>query len=210
MTDTGEEPRWLEILRALQGMAQTGLTYAKDPYDLARYEELRTLVAEMLEMGTGIPSSTALDAFARQIGYATPKVGVRGAIFRDNRILLVRERREQLWAMPGGWCDINQTPAECIEREIREESGLTARASRLAACHDTRLHNPPHIWHHYQLHFICEETGGTLAPSDETDDAGFFLLDALPVLSLSRNTVAQIEMMFRHNADQGLETEFDI
>ena len=163
----------------------------------------------MLEIAGGISRDTALAGFEREFGYATPKVGVRGAVFRGGRILLVRERKEQLWAMPGGWCDINQTPAECIEREVMEESGLTVRAVKLAACLDTRLHNPPHIWHHYQLHFVCEETGGTLTPSDETDAADFFPLDALPPLSLARSTAAQVEMMFRHQADRGLATEFD-
>jgi ADP-ribose pyrophosphatase YjhB (NUDIX family) len=143
-------------------------------------------------------------------GYITPKVDVRGAAFRDGRVLMVRERSDGLWTLPGGWCDVNISPSECVVKEIREESGFEARAVKLAALLDRRKHPHPTQFHHvYKLYFLCDLTGGQPASSIETDGADFFAEDQLPPLSTNRVTVGQVQLMFRHERERGLPTTFD-
>jgi ADP-ribose pyrophosphatase YjhB (NUDIX family) len=205
-----QEPRWLRVAREMNAMAQTGLAFSKDPFDQLRYERLRELAAELLAQGSAADYHVILESLRGDSGYATPKVDVRGAAFKDGRILLVREISDGMWTLPGGWADVNQTAAECVVREIAEESGFQARALKLAAVHDfqrrNRLHHKDSI---YKLFFICELLGGAARPSAETSEVDFFARDALPPLSIGRSTAAQIERMFEHRADPTLATEFD-
>jgi ADP-ribose pyrophosphatase YjhB (NUDIX family) len=205
------EPDWLVWARALQALAQTGLFYGKDPFDAERYDEVRAIATAMLAAGSGQPDPRIAELLHGETGYATPKVAVRGAVFRDDRILLVREVVDGRWSLPGGWADVNLSPAECIEREIHEESGFSARATKLAAVWDRRRHGhaPVRIHHVYMLYFICELTGGAARPSAETDAVDFFPEDALPALSLARVTEAQIRRMFEHRRRPELATDFD-
>ena len=143
-------------------------------------------------------------------GYATPKVDVRGGVFCDDRVLLVRERADGKWTLPGGWVDVNDSPAAAVEREIREESGYTARAVKLAALLDRRRHpHPPSVHHIYKLMFVCELTGGQAAASSETDAVGFFPVGALPELSTGRVLAPQIARLYEHHLDRDLPTQFD-
>jgi ADP-ribose pyrophosphatase YjhB (NUDIX family) len=204
------EPPWLVWVRALQAIAQTGLHYAKDRFDIERYQQTRAIATAMMEAGSGEPTPRLAELFARDTGYATPKVGVRGAAFRDDRILLVRETHDGRWSLPGGWADVNCSPAACIEREIVEESGFTARAVKLAAVWDRQRHNPvPFPFSIYMLFFLCELTGGAAQPGIETSAVEFFAEDALPELSLARVTEAQIRRMFEHRRRPELPTDFD-
>lgn len=205
------EPDWLVWARALQAVAQTGLHYTKDRFDAERYEQVRAIAAAMMAAGSGEPAPRIADLFQLETGYATPKVAVRGAAFRDDRILLVRETTDDRWSLPGGWVDVNQAPAEAIEREIREESGFIARPLKLAAVWDRRLHGhtPARIHSVHMLYFICELTGGAARPSNETSAVDFFAEDALPELSTARVTAAQIRRMFEHRRRPELPTDFD-
>jgi len=205
-----EEPRWLRLAREMSAMAQTGLAFSKDPYDRLRYERLRELSAEMLAQGSATDYERILESLRGETGYATPKVDVRGAAFRDGRVLLVREITDGKWTLPGGWADVNQTAAQCVVREIAEESGFEARALKLAAVHDYQTRNHPHHKDSiYKLLFICDIVGGEARTSNETSEVGFFARHDLPPLSVGRSTAAQIELMFRHRDDPGLPTEFD-
>jgi len=205
-----QEPRWLRIAREMGALAQTGLTFSKDPFDRKRYERLRELSAELLAQGSAPDYDLFLESLRGETGYATPKVDVRGAAFRDGRVLLVREITDGKWTLPGGWADVNQTAAQCVVREIAEESGFEARALKLAAIHDYQSRN--HLHHKdsiYKLLFICEIIGGEARPSNETSEVGFFARDALPPLSIGRSTAAQIELMFQHRDNPTLATDFD-
>jgi ADP-ribose pyrophosphatase YjhB (NUDIX family) len=205
-----QEPRWLRVAREMGAMAQTGLSFSQDPYDRLRYERLRELSAEMLAQGSAADYEIVLESLRGQTGYATPKVDVRGAAFREDRVLLVREITDGKWTLPGGWADVNQTAAQCVVREIAEESGFEARPLKLAAVHDYQTRNRPHHKDSiYKLMFICEITGGEARPSNETSEVGFFALGSLPPLSIGRSTEAQIALMFRHREDPALATEFD-
>jgi ADP-ribose pyrophosphatase YjhB (NUDIX family) len=204
------EPSWLVIGRELRAIAQIGLTFCRDPFDRQRFDRIRELAASLMAEGSDADYAKVLELFRHDAGYATPKVDVRGAAFRESRVLLVREISDGGWTLPGGWADVNQSPAECVVREIAEESGFEARAVKLAAVHDYRKRHPPrHIDSIYKLFFLCELTGGSARPSDETSAVAFFARHELPKLSLGRTTAEQIELMFLHAEHPERPVEFD-
>jgi len=206
-----DEPQWLGIARELRAIAQTGLAFAADRFDRQRYERVRELAASMLAQGSGEHFDVIIEILREGWGYATPKVDVRGAAFVDGRVLLVREIGDGKWTLPGGWADVNQSAAECVVREIAEESGFVAKTLKLAAVRDYQRsgHPPRNVDSIYKMFFICEVTGGTARASDETSEVEFFPRDALPPLSLGRTTAAQIDRMFHHAEHPELPTDFD-
>ena len=204
------EPQWLTWARQLQAHAQNGLTYSRDPYDLERFQALRELAAEIMARYTQVDPQMLIGMFERETGYATPKVDVRAAVFRDDRILLVREKSDGGWTLPGGWADTGQTPAENVAREVFEETGYHARAVKLLAVYDRSRHgHPPLAWYVYKLIFRCELLGGAAAESIETDGAGFFAAGELPPLSLTRVMPAQIARLFEHYRHPEWPADFD-
>jgi ADP-ribose pyrophosphatase YjhB (NUDIX family) len=211
LSTSPEDPleRALAPLRELLSISQTGLFFTKDPFDRERYTRVRELVETLLRSPAD-PHFDPAVAMGQDKGYITPKIDVRGAVFRDGRILMVRERSDGLWTLPGGWCDVNVSPSESVVKEIREESGFEARAVKLAALLDRRKHPHPTQFHHaYKLYFLCELTGGESQTSIETDAVDFFAPDQLPPLSVGRITAGQIELMFRHERERDLPTTFD-
>ncbi len=208
--DRTDEPPWLTIGRELRAIAQIGLTFSRDPFDRQRFGRIRELAATLVAHGSGLERPAMLEAFAQETGYATPKVDVRAAAFVDGRVLMVREISDGAWTLPGGWADVNETAAECVVREVAEESGYQARAVKLAAVYDYRKRNRPHhLDSIYKMFFICELTGGSARASIETSGAAFFSRDSLPPLSAGRTSAEQIERMFQHAQDPLLPTDFD-
>lgn len=200
----------LEWARKVQAIAQNGLAFSKDPFDRERYAQLQGLVASVLSHELQIPLERARAFWEGEQGYATPKVDVRGAVFAADRVLLVRERADGRWTLPGGWVDVNDSPSEAVAREIQEESGYRARAVKLAALVDKNRHpHPPGVHHIYKLMFLCELTGGSPAPSNETDAVQFFPVHELPQLSTGRILPAQIERLYQHSLNPALPTDFD-
>jgi len=207
-------PRWLEWARQLQAIAQTGLAFSKDVYDRERYEAIRSLAAQITAAHCDVDARRIEGLFADQVGYATPKVDVRGAVFRDDgRILLVREVADGgRWTLPGGWADVNQSPTESVVREVLEEAGLHVVARKLAAVYDRERHphQPPYAFHIYKLFFVCDIVGGEPRPGIETSEVAFFGAHEIPAdLSVSRVLPHQISRMFEHAAWPGLPTDFD-
>ncbi len=203
-------PKWLGWAQRLQAIAQTGLHYARDPFDVERYKDVRDIAAEMAATFSDADASAMRALFAGEAGHATPKVDVRAAVFRDDAILLVRERSEGLWTLPGGWADIGESPGEAVAREAFEESGYCVRAVKLLAVYDRNKHpHPPFPFHTYKLFFQCELTGGEPAHSVETDGVGFFREDELPELSVMRVTPEQIARFFRHYRHPDWPADFD-
>ena len=211
MANQDREPLWLPVARELQAVAQAGLTYATDAFDRERYEAVREAAAKLLAQGFAIDPLATRDALANLKGYPTPQVDVRGAIFRGDRILLVQERSDGRWSLPGGWADVNLTPAENVAKEVEEEAGLLVRAHRLAAVYDRSRHGyaPPQPRYVYKLYFLCEEQGGALAAGTETADAAFFDLEALPELSTGRVIETHIHEVHAHHRDPARPTTFD-
>ncbi len=195
----------------LQAIAQNGLTFARDSYDIERYQAIREIAAEMIAAGSGQAPATMLEILAKEKDYATPKVDVRGVVFRENKLLLVRERSDGGWTLPGGWADVCSSPAENVEREILEESGFVTRATRMLALYDRgkHPHEPAFAFHVYKLFLLCELIGGSEQSSSETDAVGFFEEATLPPLSITRVTRGQIQRMFEHHRNPELPTDFD-
>jgi len=204
-------PSWLTWSRKLQAIAQNGLLYAKDPYDQERFEAVRAIAAEMMAAGSGEPLEVVSGVFAAQAGYATPKVDVRGVVFRDNQILLVREAQDGLWTLPGGWADPNESPSEAVTREIFEEAGFTTRAVKLLAVLDRAKqgHTPVFAFTVYKLFIRCEIECGEARPSLETLEAAFFPEDRIPELSQGRVKPEQIVRLFEHLRHPEWAADFD-
>jgi ADP-ribose pyrophosphatase YjhB (NUDIX family) len=192
------DPKWLHWARQLMAIAQNGLTYAESHFDKERYEQLRSIAAEMMAEQSGGDHQRIVDLFAGEVGYATPKVDVRGAVFRDDTILLVKERADGLWTLPGGWADVDESPKEAVVREVEEESGFRTTATKLLAVFDRAKHphTPPFPYHIYKFFVLCVLVGGDAATSHETDDVAFFPENDLPDLSVSRVTESQIQRLF--------------
>lgn len=209
--DSGSEPKWIGWSRQLMAIAQNGLTYAEDHFDRERYEQVRLVAAEIMAEQSDTSDQKVLDLFAGEVGYATPKVDVRGAVFRDDRILLVKERADGLWTLPGGWADVNESPKEAVVREVMEESGYHTRAGKLLAVWDRAKHphTPPFPYHVYKMFVLCELIGGEAATSNETEEVAFYPEDGLPDLSISRVTPGQIARVFEHHRDPALPTDLD-
>ena len=204
-------PRWLEWSTRLQAIAQNGLTFAQDPYDVQRYEAVREIVAEMLAAGTDLEMPVIRNLVTHDTGYATPKVDVRGVVFRQDKLLLVREVADGGWTLPGGWADICESPTENVAREVREESGFETRAVKILALFDRSKHphEPVFPFHVYKFLIRCEIVGGQATPSSETDAVGFFGETELPSLSVGRVTAWQLHRMFEHYRNPDLPTDFD-
>lgn len=207
------DPDWLVWAREVQAIAQAGLAFAKDPFDLERYTALRRLSARIMAERTGAGVARIEGLFDAETGYATPKVGVRAAVFdAAGRILMVRETvDEHRWSLPGGWADVNQTPAQSVAREVLEESGYQVRAVKLAAVWDRARHaHPPMAFSVVRLFFICALEGGSPTTSLETSEIGWFAEADIPVdLSLRRTLPHHVSRMFAHWRDPALPTDFD-
>jgi ADP-ribose pyrophosphatase YjhB (NUDIX family) len=203
-------PQWLRWAQRLQAIAQDGLTYAYDDYDLGRYEQVRELAAEMLAAHSTGTLEEARTLLVLETGPATPKVDVRAAVFRDDRILLVKEPDEAGWSVPGGWADVGESPSEAAARETLEESGYRVRPVRLLAAYDRDRHgHPPIAYHVYKLVYLCELLPEERLTDRDAHGARFFGEQEMPDLSLTRITGAQISRLFAQHRDPSIPTDFD-
>ncbi|MBV8578099.1 MAG: NUDIX hydrolase [Acetobacteraceae bacterium] len=207
------EPEWLIWTRELQAIAQTGLAFTRDPYDRERYEQIRGLACRMIAACSDVPVARVAALFEGESGYATPKIDVRGAAFdASGRLLMVREVADAgRWTLPGGWADVNLTPAENVVKEVREESGFEVCVRKLAAVWDrTRQGHAHKVFSCYKFFFICDFLGGAAATGLETSEVGWFTEHGLPDdLSLGRVLPEQLRRMFAHARDGALPTEFE-
>lgn len=190
--------KWLEWAKQIQAISQAGLAYSKDIYDLERFEMLRDLSIEIMNEYTEVETDKIKTLFASETGYATPKVDVRGVIFEQDKILLVREKLDGDWALPGGWADIGLSPKEVVVKEVKEEAGLEVHPVRLLGVLDKKFHDhPPAASHVYKMFILCEVTGGETQAGLETLQVGYFGEDELPPLSAERVTLKQIQRLFQ-------------
>jgi ADP-ribose pyrophosphatase YjhB (NUDIX family) len=197
----------------LAALAQDGLTYGADAYDLDRYQQIGELAAELLAALSGRPAGELALELGRDSGYATPKIDVRGAVFDDaERVLMMREKTDGRWSLPGGWADPGDSPSSAVTREILEETGYHSSAVKLIACWDREVQgNPPPLpVHVYKLFFLCRRNGIVQPPAAlETLDVGWFDVQAPPPLSLGRINQHQLERALAHHRDPSLPSEFD-
>jgi ADP-ribose pyrophosphatase YjhB (NUDIX family) len=203
-------PRWLEWAREIQSLAQTGGHYAENEYQRARNARLMEIAAEIVAEQTGIGLEPLLGVFQLQKGYATPKVDVRGVVFRDGKLLLVRERQDNGWTMPGGWADVGDVPSQAAEREVWEEAGFHVKASKLIGVYDANRVEPLELFQAYKLVFLCDMIDGEARPSSETSEVAFFGKDEIPPgLSGERTRPRHIQDAFAALQDPSIATKFD-
>lgn len=203
---------WIEWAKELQAISQTGLHYATGQFDRERYQRLGEISAEILATHSNLSVEQFLEFNALEFGYATPKVDVRGVIFQDSKILLVREVADNgRWTLPGGWADVNETPADSVIREVFEESGFETKVIKLLAVYDRekQQHQPAFPYHVYKLFFHCEIIGGVATVSNETSEVAFFDQQEIPELSESRVSRKQIAKFFEYYYNPDLPTDFD-
>lgn len=202
------ERQWLDWAMEIQAIAQIGLTYSTDAFDHERYTRLRDISTEILAAYTQMPSAVVADLFNNESGYQTPKLDTRAVIVRDGQVLLVHDADG--WALPGGWADIGLTLRENVEKEVKEEAGLDAKALRILAIHDRAKHNSPELpWSIWKIFVECEVLGGEFAPNIETSDAQYFALDDLPELALGKTTREQLDLCLSLVGDPGQGVAFD-
>ena len=208
------QPDWLGWVARLQAIAQAGLQFSEGPFDRERYRAVRALATEIAAAHLDLSAEGARlrleELLAGDGGYPTPKVDVRALVRRDREVLLVRERSDGRWSLPGGWADVGWAPAAMAEREVAEESGFQVRARRLLALWDRSRRNPgPSPYAVYKVAIACDLLGGTARPSIETLDAGWFLPDALPELSTGRITAAQVARLVELDEHPELPPDLD-
>ena len=203
--------KWLTWSQKIQALAQSGLAYTNNPFDQERYHELSHIAAEMMAAATGAEVAEVSSVFEAQSGYATPKVDVRGVVFKNEKILLVRELLDGgLWTLPGGWADINEPLSKAVEREVREEAGMIVKAKKLAAVYDRNQHgHPPYPFHTYKMFVLCDLIAEATPDPLETAEPTFFAHNRIPELSLARVTGEEIQRMFEHLKTPDLPTDFD-
>lgn len=203
-------PLWLKWAQQLQALSQDGLAYSQNPFDIGRFQSVMDIAAEIVASYSSVDPSQIKDLFDKQAGYATPKLDVRGVVFRDGQVLLVKELADGGWTFPGGWVDVNEAPSAAVEREVFEESGYRVRAAKLLALYDRNKHgHPAYIFHIYKLFFQCDLLGGEGTTSIETGGSQFFARDALPPLSTARTTREEIERFFEHAHHPEWPADFD-
>lgn len=210
--DEKKVPPWLSWAREIQSLAQTGNTFSKNEFDALRYQRLTEIAAEIIACHTNLEVPELLEDFEGQQGYATPKVDVRGAVFnQEGELLMVNERIDGTWAMPGGWADVGDIPSEGAEREVREEAGFKVRATKVIGVYDAnRFPHHLHLFHAFKVIFLCDLIEGEARPSIETTEVRFFKRDEIPEDMLaSRTTVRQIDDAFKAYSDPTLPTVFD-
>lgn len=202
--------KWIEFAIRIQSIAQAGLQYGKDKFDLERYEELRKISAEMISEKTDIPTDKVYDLFCCEKGYQTPKIDTRAAVFRDGKILLVHENNGT-WALPGGWCDVDMSVASNTEKEVFEETGFRVKSERIIAVQDWRKHNVVnYAFGVVKIFMFCRYQSGEFEKNSETTEIGFFDKDSIPQnLAAEKTTAEQILMCFDSYEKQRIHTIFD-
>lgn len=201
--------KWLQWAVELQSLAQAGIFYCKDDFDKERYERIREIAAEMISYQSDIPIGKVKDLFCNEIGYQTPKIDCRAAIFQNGKILLVQENNGT-WSLPGGWVDVNVSVKENVVKEVKEEAGLDVTADMVIAVQDREKHNlPVYAYKVCKIFVLCTVIGGKFEPNIETVSSSYFGLNELPVLAAEKNNAEQIKMCFEANQSENWKTFFD-
>lgn len=202
--------KWLKWAIEIQGLAQSGLAYTTNVYDIERYERLREISAEMIEEKSNINLEKVKDLFCKETGYQTPKIDTRAAIFKDDKILLVHENNGT-WSLPGGWCDVLESVKSNTIKEVKEEAGLDVKATKIIAVQDRNRHNRPiYAYGICKIFVMCEIIGGEFKENIETTEMKYFALDELPEnFANEKCTKEQVEMCFGAKDDENWKVQFD-
>lgn len=197
-----------KLAMELQAIAQSGLFYTRDEYDKQRFERIRDISAELMSLKTTLPIEKVKELFCNETGYQTPKIETRGVVFKDEKILLVKEKGK--WSLPGGWIDYDQSVASNTAKEVKEEAGLDVVPVKIIALQDRNKHNfPKYAYGICKVFVLCHVTGGSFQENMETTESGYFSLDDLPELDEDKNVYSQIKMCFDAYSDENWKVIFD-
>ncbi len=203
-------PRWLTWAREIQALAQTSYHFAENDFQRQRNQRLMEIAAEIIGDYSNLDVAPLAKVFCAQIGYATPHVDVRGAVFLDGKLLMVRESQDGGWTMPGGWADVGDVPSEAAEREVWEEAGFHVKARKVIGVYDANRTGPLEVFHAFKIIFLCGVLSGEARPSDETTEVAFFAQNEIPaVLSGERTRPRHIVDAFNAYANPSGMTVFD-
>lgn len=205
-------PKWLAWIQKVQAIAQDGLAYSQNPFDIERFETLKHITAQITAEYTGLEFEPLDAVIMGEAGYATPKLDARGVVFKDDKILMVNELADGGWTLPGGWVDVGEPLSQAVEREVREESGYLVKARKVLAVYDRnnpRHKHTPYIFHLYKIFVLCDLVGGSPQESIETTGANFFGPAEIPPLSVARVSDEEIAQFFEHYHNPDLPTDFD-
>ena len=201
--------KWMDWAREIFSLSQSGLTYSGNEYDIERYKRLQEITAEIIANQSQVAKESVLESFSMQAGYITRNVEMRGGVLGDGKILLIQERADDKWAMPGGWADLGNSPASVAEREVWEESGFRVKAEKVVAVMDANRVEPFEFYHAYKIIFLCKLLEGEPRTSHETLAVDFFDIDHLPPLSSYRTDEAMLQEVFAHVENPNRRTLFD-
>lgn len=207
-----QENKWLTYAKRMHALATTGLEFTDSHYEQDRYKEIQAIATSMLAELSSTPIEPVHNLMLHGIdGYITPKTDVRAAIIQDNKILLVQEKTDRRWALPGGYADIGINPAENAVKEVWEEAGIKVKANKLYALrHKASGEYKPDLRDFYKLFFLCEQIDtNKVCAGSEVLDADFFGLDNLPELSTGRVVLSDLEAAYRHQTDLSRATYYD-
>lgn len=203
-------PQWLDWARQIQSLSQTGLAFASNNYEVERNKKLLDLSTEIVAAYTNLQQEDINVVMMEQPGYATPKIDVRSAVFKNGEILLVQESTDECWAMPGGWADVGDYPSDVAVRETKEESGYDVVAKKVVGVFDAnRSGRPLEFFHAFKIIFLCELIGGRATSSSETLDVKFFPINSLPELSQNRTNLKHINEVLEHLKNPDRPAYFD-
>jgi len=201
---------WINWVVELQAIAQAGLHYSKDIYDVERFRRIREITAEMMSKISDLPIETVKDLFCNETGYQTPKIDTRAAIFKGDKILLVKEKSTNTWSLPGGWVDVNESVKSNTIKEVKEEAGYDVAAIKLIAVQDRNKHNKPkYAYGICKIFVLCNIISGKFMTNTETSGSDFFNIEELPELANEKNTIEQIHMCFKAYHDDNWVVQFD-
>ena len=202
--------KWIKWSMEIQSLAQSGLAYTDNVYDIERYERLREISAEMLAEKTDLSIEKVKDLFCNETGYQTPKIDTKAVIFKDNKILLVHENNNT-WSLPGGWCDVLESVKSNTVKEVKEETGLDVNAIKVVAIQDRNKHNKPiYAYGVCKVFILCDVISGEFEKNIETTEIKYFSQDEIPNnLSDEKTNKEQIEMCFKAYNDKNWQTQFD-
>ena len=210
MSESEKIPQWLEWARQIQSLGQTGLAFSSNDYEVERNKKLLELAAEITSLHTNLEQKENTPVMILQPGYATPKIDVRSAVFKDDKILMVHETTDKLWALPGGWADVGDIPSEVAVRETIEESGFDIKVKKVVGVFDAnRSGRPLEFFHAFKIIFLCDLIGGEAKTSNETLDVKFQPIDELPPLSQNRTNMKHINEILEHLKNPLRATYFD-
>jgi len=202
--------QWLALAREIQALCQTGLAHSLSNYDTVRYKRLAEIAAEITAQNSNLRTEDLIENFLVHPGYATPKVDIRSVVLKDGNLLLVQEKQDRRWSLPGGWADVGDRPSEVAIREVREECGLIVKPLKVLGIYDAnRIGHSLEFYHAYKIIFMCEYLEGTPQPSDETLAAAYFDIDQLPALSYHRTNNRHIADIKKHINDTERPADFE-